>query len=277
MCIFGSEGVKIALFHTRWRSEEPMPLTDPGREKDLCTEVWDCIMQKVTSGREKRKEIALRTACANQPPAASSELTGQLQACQLLPACHFHKIVPSFASLCSPWLQQRSPGPVCIWCDSQYRKGWEALLPNVFLSTSTSEGWFSDVLHGCVPGSFSLCFHFQRTSKEEDTPINVLHDNKLGKHHFWMQLREDWLLPLPSGCPSWDYQMMSVVLNALLYFRLGKWCVCQTELSVLALKQSWHPVETVYFKSLILNVVLEHTWKCLQINSNRQETKALFP
>lgn len=71
--------------------------------------------------------------------------------------------------------------------------------------------------------------------------------------------------------------MMSVVLNALLYFRLGKLCVCHTELSVLALKQSWHPVKTVYFKSLILNIVLEHTWKCLQINSTRQETKALFP
>lgn len=91
---------------------------------------------------------------------------------------------------------------MCTWCDSQYRKGWEALLSNVILSASISEGWFSDVLHGCVPGVFSLRFQFQRTSKEEDTPINVLHDNELGKHHFWMQLMEDWLLPVPSGCLS---------------------------------------------------------------------------
>lgn len=71
--------------------------------------------------------------------------------------------------------------------------------------------------------------------------------------------------------------MMSVVLNALLDFLLGKWCMCQTEFSILALKQSWHPLQSVYFKSLILNIVLEHTWKCVQTNSNREETRASFP
>lgn len=164
MCIFGSKGVKIALFHTRWRSEEPVPLTDQGREKDLCTKVWDCIMQKVTSGREKRKHIALRTVCADQPPAAFGRLTGQLQPCWFLPACHFHKVVTGSASLCSPRPSRGSPGTVCTWCDSEDRKGWEVLLPNVFLSASTSEGCFSDVLHGCVRGSFTM-FPFPRDFK----------------------------------------------------------------------------------------------------------------
>lgn len=76
---------------------------------------------------------------------------------------------------------------------------------------------------------FSACFQFQQSSKEEDTPLNVLHDNKLGKHHFWMQLMGDWLLPVPSGRLIWDYQMMCVVFNALLDFLLGKSCVCQPD------------------------------------------------
>lgn len=90
--------------------------------------------------------------------------------------------------------------------------GWEALLAAAPLHAAILEGWFSAVLRGCVPGIFSPHFQFQWTSKEEDTPINVLHDNKLGKHHFWIRLMEDWLLPVPSGRLSWDYQMMSVVL-----------------------------------------------------------------
>ena len=73
------------------------------------------------------------------------------------------------------------------------------MLSGVILCASILEGCFSDVLRGCVPGIFSPHFQFQWTSKEEDTPINVLHDNKLGKHQFWIRLMEDWLLPVPSG------------------------------------------------------------------------------
>lgn len=51
-------------------------------------------------------------------------------------------------------------------------------------------------------------------------------------------------------------------------------CARQEAFSVLALKQSWHPVQAVYF--IIVNVVLEcrtHL-KCLQMSSNGKDSKA---
>lgn len=175
-----------------------MPLTDPGREKDLCTKVWDCIMQKVTSGREKRKQIALRAVCADQPPAAFGTLTRQLQPCRLLPACHFHKIVTALLP-CVPHGPHRDPLALCVHdVTHSTEKAGKLCFPMFFCLLPPQKGgsrMFCMVVYQAV----SLCFHFQGTSKEEDTPINVLHDNKLGKHHFWMQLMEDWLLPLPSG------------------------------------------------------------------------------
>lgn len=55
-------------------------------------------------------------------------------------------------------------------------------------------------------------------------------------------------------------------------------CARQAVFSVLALQQSWHTVQAVYFKSFILNIVLERRThlKCLQLNSNEEDSKASF-